>query len=446
MRRRQRLPWILVAVAVAGAMVTTFASHSVQADSQRAAGALTVFNRTSAAFEQPAARLTPAELERHGISDLLFERSHVPEAGHEGAGLGPRFNAHSCVACHVRNGRGRSLPGESLVRVALQDSGGVEPLPDLGHQIQDQAVFGYQPEATVQIQRRDESQPGGEPPLQRLQVNLTRPNGVALDETTVARSLRIAPPLIGLGLLEAIPEQELLRYADPDDRNGDGISGRPVWMEDENGTRHMGRFGWKAGSPTILAQSADAYLHDMGLTTPAVAEAEHAADGTPADIGWDELNHVTFYSQSLGAPATGQSGNSRLAKQGRQLFSDLNCAGCHVPRHRTSPDAATVVAAMGAQTIWPYTDLLVHDMGPDLDDGVAEEGLTVSSEWRTAPLWGLGLTQRVNGQVGYLHDGRARSVDEAIRWHGGEARDARDRYLALARARRSTLLEWLQQL
>ena len=445
-----RWPWrfcgILATAAVATVLFTTLKSYSVQADSQLAAGALTVFNRTSAAFERPAANLTEAELDRHGASDLLFERSHIPEAGHAGAGLGPRFNANSCVACHVRNGRGRSVPGESLVRVALRESGGVEPLPELGHQIQDHAVFGEQPEATVQLKRQEEVRPGDPLPLQRFQVDLTLPNGEALNNREVARSLRIAPPLIGLGLLEAVPEQDLLSHADPEDRNGDGISGRPVWIDDGKGQRHLGRFGWKAGASTVLAQSADAYFHDMGVTTPAEAGSDLTADGTPADIGWDELNLVTFYSQSLGAPATGKPGSSLVVESGQALFSDLNCASCHVPQHRTSPDAAAVVAAMGSQTIWPYTDLLVHDMGPGLDDGVAEEGLTDTGEWRTAPLWGLGLTQRVNGRVGYLHDGRAQTIDEAIRWHGGEAEAARDSYLALAEADRGQLLEWLEQL
>ena len=185
-----------------------------------------------------------------------------------------------------------------------------------------------------------------------------------------------------------------------------------------------------------------AYLNDMGLTTPASRVDDRAADGRPADIDNHELDLVSFYSQTLGAPRTGQGPRSSVVVQGERLMQQLACARCHVPRLRTG---AASIAGLRDQTIWPYTDLLLHDMGPGLDDGVAELGAS-SREWRTPPLWGIGLTARINPQATYLHDGRARSLEEAILWHDGEAGPSRDRYLALDRRDRAALLRWLHQL
>ena len=445
MRGAWRRPLLVLASAILVALLVVVQNPLSAADSQFAAGALTVFNRTSAAFEKPASNLTPDEIARHDVGDPLFERSHIPLATHQDAGLGPLFNANSCVACHVRNGRGAPVPGVSLVRVALQEADGTTPVPEWGWQVQDHAIFGYQPEAVMDLKWQEVSQAGNQLPLQKVHVGLIRPNGEVVADSEMNRSLRIAPPLLGLGLLEAIPDQTILSHADPNDRDGDGISGRPVILE-QDGQQVLGRFGWKAGTATVQEQTTEAYINDMGLTTAMGPEKDTTAEGRPADITWDELTAVTFYSQSLGAPATKRPASDPLVSEGSSLFGDLQCATCHVPSHETSTDPNAVVAAIRGQTIWPYTDLLVHDMGPGLDDGVAEHGFTSSAEWRTAPLWGLGLTNRVNRKAGYLHDGRARTVDEAIRWHGGEAESAKENYLALAPKDRQALLNWLQGL
>jgi CxxC motif-containing protein (DUF1111 family) len=392
---------------------------------------MTVANRTSAAFEQPAAGLTPAELERHRVADVLFDRTHVPLEGAPGAGLGPRFNAASCIACHVRNGRGRPLMGESLVRVALRNG---QPVPGLGHQVRDRAVFGARPDAAVTVAWRERE--GRRRPEVRLEGDASRD----LSERSVARSLRVAPPLVGLGLLEAVPEEAILALADPDDRDGDGISGRPHWLEEGTGAPRLGRFGWKAGAATVRDQTADAFLNDMGLTSPVRPDGARVVDITER-----ELTLVTYYSQTLGAPRTALPASSPVVQRGRELFDTLACARCHVPQLTTGRSPGAVAGAINGQPIWPYTDLLLHDMGPGLDDGVAEKGAP-GQEWRTAPLWGLGLAQRVNGSVGFLHDGRARSIEEAILWHGGEAAAARERFTALAPEQRRRLLGWLQQL
>ena len=393
------------------------------ADPQQAAGVMTVANRTSASFEQPAAGLTPVEQERHQVADVLFDRTHVPMEGAPGAGLGPRFNAASCVACHVRNGRGRPLMGESLVRVALPDG---QAVPEFCRQVRDRAVLGARPDAAVTVawQVRDG--------LRRPVVELEAEPFLDLSERSVARSLRVAPPLLGLGLLEAVPEAAILEHADPYDRDGDGISDRPHWLEGPGGKQRLGRFGWKAISPSLQDQTAAALLNDMGLTSP-------------GDIGRRELDLIAFYSQTLGAPRTALPATSPLVRRGRELFGSLQCARCHVPQLATGRSAAAVAGVINGQTIWPYTDLLLHDMGAGLDDGVAEKGAP-GREWRTAPLWGLGLAQRVNASVGFLHDGRARSIEEAILSHGGEAAAARERFTALAPEQRRRLLGWLQQL
>lgn len=409
-------------------------------DPQRAAGQMTVFNRAFTAFETPAEGLSEQELDRHVETDPLFEESHIPLIGHVGAGLGPIHNAKSCASCHVLNGRGRPIAGQSLFRVAMRGGEGDQPVPGIGFQLQDKSIYGHSPEATVErvwIERNG---------LRRLKARLTQPNGSEISAATVARSLRIAPPMIGLGLLEAIPESDLLANADPDDLNGDGISGRPVWVEDQDGIRRIGRFGWKSTSASIMQQSADAYQQDMGLTTATGPNSALAIDGKPADISWKELVGVAYYTQTLGSPATAKKASSEVVSRGSHVFDQLQCATCHVPTQLTGFNPEAVAGVLNDQEIWPYTDLLVHDMGPGLDDGVAENGLTLSSEWRTAPLWGLGMAQRVNRKAGFLHDGRARTIDEAIRWHGGEALQSKNAYVQLSTTRRKNLLAWLDQL
>lgn len=398
------------------------------ADSQKAAGLMTVNNRTSAAFERPAGGLSTAELARHDQADLLFDRSHVPLAGHAGAGLGPLFIANSCVACHVRNGRGRPVADEALVRLFPANT-------SLGSQLQNQASFGHRPEAELTIAWRL----AAAPELRQPQLQLSP------QQAGLRSSLRVPPPLVGLGLLEQVPKATIVALADPDDADGDGISGRPHWLDQGRGQRRLGRFGWKAIQPSVREQTAAAYNDDMGLTTPRNRRSERSAAGLPADISNQELDLVTYYSQTLGAPRTDLPAAAALVRQGRQLFDQLQCARCHVPQLRTGHSPTAVVQVLKGQTIWPYSDLLLHDMGPGLDDGVPERG-ALSSEWRTPPLWGIGLAQTINPQAGFLHDGRARSLDEAIRWHDGEARASRERYLALAPQQRQTLQGWLAQL
>ncbi len=264
--------------------------------------------------------------------------------------------------------------------------------------------------------------------------------------------------MIGLGLLEAIHEADILARADVDDADGDGISGKPSWVRDHHGQRALGRFGWKASTPSVLEQSAGAFSGDIGISTPLQPDpwgectatqtaCRQAPTGVQPHLGNTEapdpvLDLVTFYGRNLAVPARRDVENSTVLA-GKALFYQAGCAGCHTPKYVTRRDAAQKGHAF--QLIWPYTDLLLHDMGEGLADGQTV-GDATGREWRTPPLWGIGLTETVNGHTYFLHDGRARNLLEAILWHGGEARTARDRVVAMTADERSALLRFLESL
>jgi CxxC motif-containing protein (DUF1111 family) len=264
-------------------------------------------------------------------------------------------------------------------------------------------------------------------------------------------SPRVAPQMIGLGLIEAIPEEQIRSNADPEDKDGDGISGRTneVWSM-ENNKVMLGRFGWKAGVPSIAEQSAGAFAGDMGLSTPLVHKSSgdctpaqnycmKAPNGDSASDGVEVLpklfDHVVFYAQNLAVPPRRNAKDAKIV-QGKALFYQLGCQSCHAPTFTTGTVEGQ--PQLSNQKIWPYTDLLLHDMGEGLADN-RPEGMADGREWRTAPLWGIGLTQTVSGHTFFLHDGRARNVAEAILWHGGEAQASRDGYAALSKAEREAL-------
>lgn len=272
-------------------------------------------------------------------------------------------------------------------------------------------------------------------------------------------SPRIAPPMIGLGLLEAIPKADILASADPDDRDGDGISGKPnrVWSIEENALA-LGRFGWKAGNPTIMQQSADAAAHDIGIGSPLVplgagdcttkeTDCMSAPLGGPAKAPNEELSKqllklIAFYARNLAVPARRSPADPDVLA-GKTIFHNLGCASCHKPSFTTGMQ--TPDDHLANQKIWPYTDLLLHDMGEGLADG-RPDGQADGREWRTAPLWGIGLTKTVNGHDFFLHDGRARGLIEAILWHGGEAKKARDAFAALPADERAKLIAFVNSL
>jgi len=266
----------------------------------------------------------------------------------------------------------------------------------------------------------------------------------------VRLSARVAPPLVGLGLLERIPSAAIEALADPDDRDANGISGRVNRVRDAaSGASSLGRFGWKAGQPSVRQQVAAAFHGDLGITsslfpespcTPVQVACAKAPDGGTPELTDALLDLVTFYARTLGVPARR---NPSTARPGEALFRKIGCADCHVERFVTGP--APDLPLLAEQEIHPYTDLLLHDMGEGLADGRPEFAAD-GREWRTPPLWGIGLVHAVSRHTRFLHDGRARNLEEAILWHGGEAEKARRAYTALERSERDQLLFFLDTL
>ena len=264
-------------------------------------------------------------------------------------------------------------------------------------------------------------------------------------------SPRVAPATIGMGLLEAIPDANILAMSDPEDANEDGISGRPNYVQDvQTGELALGRFGWKANQPSVNQQAAAAFLGDIGITSslfpnencPAGQEAcRQAPNGGEPELPDERLRKVTIYTQTLAVPAMRNIEDEQV--EHARLFVQTQCALCHTPRHETGDTHP--LAPLRNQVIFPYTDLLLHDMG----DGLADhrpDGQASGTEWRTPPLWGIGLVQKVNGHTMFLHDGRARSMEEAILWHGGEAEESRGKFMNLTKDERNALIRFLESI
>jgi len=405
----------------------------------RQGGDATIDDRSALAFTHAVPGLDAAQQEQH-----LLGRG--PFAFHWAAPqLGPLFNHDSCVACHLNNGRGLSQisPGvfgsQGLIRVSMDDGipavpGGQVPVPELGLQLQDHATVGL-PEANAQLAWEDHAEQLGDGEVVMLRaprLTVARGNGDPLP-AGIHMSYRQAPALIGLGLLEAVPDDTLDTLADPDDADGDGISGRvnQAWDAGSMTTRR-GRFGHKASVPRLVEQVAGAFANDMGLTNQIFPEP----DGM-RDVNDQQLAQSAFHVSTLGVPAAAPRDGA--ATRGRERFTDFGCAGCHMP---TLVTGESDVRSLARQQIHPYTDLLLHDMGDGLADGRADF-LAQGLEWRTPPLWGLGLVQLVAPEATLLHDGRARSITEAILWHGGEAADAREAFRTADRGDRAALLAFL---
>ena len=435
-----------------------------QAEIALAGGETTIRNRTSRAYEQPAPNLDDDWLELHLTGDRAFDAVFVTPPATVNPGLGPLFNNASCTGCHIKDGRGMAEKGQLLVRVSLAREssmddtsetelvlhehyhpeaavslGNAPSVPGIGTQIQDQGVYGYSPEAQVQMVWQEQPgtyADGTSYSLRSPQLQITRPDGQPLPDE-ILTSPRIPSPVFGLGLLEAVPDQTLLDLADPDDRNGDGISGRPNYVWDVvKQAEVVGRFGWKANNPDLLQQSASAYVNDMGVTNSLFPEPDRSSE-----IDAATLKAATVYVQTLAVPARTLLDDPQ-AQRGEQLFTAANCAGCHIPTLRTGNHE---IPALVNQTIHPYTDLLLHDMGTGLADNRPDFQAT-GTEWRTPPLWGIGLTQTVLPYSGYLHDGRARTLEEAILWHGGEAEAAKEFFRTLSEDDRNALIRFLRSL
>lgn len=431
-------------------------------------------------FSQFSANLTFQEEEGFKLGNALFRKLWVssPSSTQASDGLGPLYNARACQSCHLKDGRGRPPEGavdttSMFFRLARPPRDDEERRmitahevvnfgdPIYGAQLQDSAVPGLAAEGHLKVSYTEEpfTFPDGEAAsLRRPSYSVTDLAYGPLDPATTL-SPRVAQPMIGLGLIEAIHEADILANADPDDRDGDGISGRPALTRDaKTGKLMLGRFGWKAQNATVRQQSADAFATDIGISSPdadrphgdctaAQKECLTMPTGEQARLGPTEapdpvLNLVTFYSENLAVPARRKASFAETLR-GKKVFYDLGCTSCHTPKFVTRRDA--VGKAQSFQLIWPYSDFLLHDMGEGLADG-QQVGVATGREWRTPPLWGIGLTKTVSGHTFLLHDGRARNFTEAILWHGGEGQKARDAFAALAAGDRRDLLAFLESL
>lgn len=414
-----------------------------------AGGVSTVQLRTTTAYQNPIALMTPEQDALHRDGDGTFDQVFVTAPAVVGAGLGPTFNNTACSGCHVGNGRGLPLlssPGRhahALVRVSVLDGrpearGGSVAVPGFGLQLQDDAVFGVNPEVRVTLRWVTEVvtlADGTGVELRRPELEIEPLNGSEIPSDMLT-SLRVAPAVFGLGLLEAVPAEQIAALADPDDADADGISGRVNAVWDRRSEQFVaGRFGLKANTADLELQAADAYFNDMGITSRL-----HPNNGTP-EVSDADLEATIFYTRTLAVPDRDPNAVGEV-ERGERLFASVGCADCHTPELQTG---ASPLAGLAHQTIGPYSDLLLHDMGEGLADGRPDFEAD-GREWRTPPLWGIGLAQLVLPGVGYLHDGRARTLEEAILWHGGEAEASRDGWARLGVDDRTALIDFLRSL
>lgn len=455
--------FVLMAV-VSGCQEDESNMLSAEEGEQFSGGSTTTFDESVNAFGNAAPNLT-------GDKDLFFVTGNslfkvnwvtAPSSTSDLDGLGPVYNSRSCSGCHLRDGRGAPPLGPSedpvslLFRLSRPGQIEWEPIPDenYGGQFNHLAVLGVEPEGEVRVtyeemkgQYNDGSSYSLRKPtytFQNLKYGEFAPDMMI--------SPRIAPHMVGLGLLEAIEESTLVNLEDPNDENGDGISGKiqRVWNVLE-GRQTIGRFGWKAGQPTVRQQVAAAFRGDIGITSKLFPDEPcgvnqvdclQAQKGGEPELTDNILDRVTLYSAALAVPRR-RDWEEPNVLQGKALFNQIGCNGCHIPKLVTNTNME--FEEFSNQTIRPYTDLLLHDMGTGLADN-STEGLASGTEWRTPPLWGLGLIAVVNGHTFLLHDGRARNAEEAILWHGGEAQKSKDAFTTLTNTERSWILDFLNSL
>ncbi|MEH6458767.1 di-heme oxidoreductase family protein [Chitinimonas sp. JJ19] len=432
-------------------------------------GKTTTIDAGQNAFSLPAANLNDQQRTTFVIGNSFFKKNWVeaPASTTARDGLGPHFIARSCGACHALDGRGAPPSFENglqteqplalLIRLSIPGTdahGGPVGEPVYGGQFNNDAIPDVKPEGQVQIRYQEISgqfADGERYSLLKPSYQLTELGYGAMHPQTML-SPRIAPQMIGLGLLEAIKESDILANAQRQAATGGDIKGRPnrVW-DAYAGKMVIGRYGWKANTGSVAHQSAGAFLGDIGITsrrfpheecTKAQTDCRKAPSGGKLEIADHLMESVIFYSRTLAVPAARHQDDPKV-RRGREVFHQAQCASCHVPSYTTGSFKA--VPQLGQQTIYPYTDLLLHDMGEGLADGRPDYAAG-GRDWKTPPLWGLGLVPTVNKHSRYLHDGRARNLMEAVLWHGGEAEASKQHVLKLSRTDRENLTRFLQSL
>jgi CxxC motif-containing protein (DUF1111 family) len=444
-----------------------------------AGGATTVFDAGRNAFSYPAANMASERQTDFFIGNSFFKKNWVEAPASTSArdGLGPHFIARSCGGCHALDGRGAppvtrdhvnlEQPVGLLLRLSIPGDGGKDGAlaePRYGGQLNVQAIQGVKPEARVRIRYREIEGRFADGERYRLRQPAYSITDAAYGPVRpdVLISPRVAPQVIGMGLLEAIREADILANAARQTQENAGVSGKPNRVWDRYAEAWVtGRFGWKANVGSIAHQTAGAFVGDIGITShrfaddgctaaqkdcraAAAREAawRHARGESAFDIDDRTLDKVIFYTRTLAVPAR-RDWNAPEVLRGKRVFREAGCASCHVPQYRTGTFAG--FPELSEQIIYPYTDLLVHDMGEGLADGRPDFEAS-GREWRTPPLWGIGLIETVNGHTFYLHDGRARNLMEAVLWHGGEAESSRQRVLELAKPDREALMRFLESL
>ena len=463
------IPLAVVVLALAGSVVLLASCGDGQDDfdtklvfDELLGGETTAFSEDSNAFELSARNLTNEERRTFEVGDSFFTQKWVtaPASTEARDGLGPTFNAQSCSSCHSHDGRAKPPDHDDdpvrglLLKLSVPGPDGPVDEPTYGDQLQDRAIGGVQVEGTISIRYEPVTGKYADGTTYTLRKPTYTVKEPALGplHSEVMMSPRIAPATIGMGLLEAIPEESILALADPEDADGDGVSGRPNMVWDAQQERNLlGRFGWKAGNPTVEQQSAGAFHGDIGITSryfpdencpPAQSACLEAPKGGSPEVPDERLAKVAFYVQTLAVPAMRNMDDPQV-REGARLFMKAGCGVCHTPRHETSEDYP--VRPLRGQVIFPFTDLLLHDMGEGLADN-RPDGDASGREWRTPPLWGIGLVETVNGHTMFLHDGRARNIEEAVFWHDGEARQSRDHYVGLSSEERDSVIRFLRSL
>jgi CxxC motif-containing protein (DUF1111 family) len=432
--------------------------HETDLNEWYSGGKQTVFVTGSSAFSQSFIELTSEKQALHEFGDALFGTTFNSDNTQRNHGLGPIFNSQSCISCHVGDGRTRApMPGEPLGPVLIRinmpgqnEYGESNPVPGFGIQIQQRGIFGVLGEADVNVSYTENIYqfPDGEAyKLREPLYTITNPYTPLPSGMLV--SARMPRPVFGFGLLEAIPESDILSKADENDSNNDGISGKPNYVYDMSShAMRLGRIGWKATQPSLIQQASFGFTEDISVTNfilPAEnsfgqSQDDHKNDDT--ELGDSALYAVSYYLKTLAVPGR-RNADDATVKNGKKIFTQIGCIKCHVSMQKTGVDVA--FPELSNQTIFPYTDLLLHNMGAGLDDGRPDHQ-ALGYEWRTPPLWGIGLTNTVNGHTNFLHDGRARNLTEAIMWHSGEAENAKSEFKNSSKSDRDALIKFLNSL
>ena len=426
-------------------------------------GSASIDHSGNMAFSMAIRGLDSSSKRAFAVGNAFFNDPWVtaPASAEGRDGLGPLFNATSCSSCHFKDGRGvlpkdGEQPRSLLLRIGSGErlaSGAPEPDPIYGGQLQNHALLNVAPEGTISIEWSEQTGFYADGTSYTIRKPIFKIENWAYGDplSELKISPRLAPPVFGLGLIEAVDASELLLWADPEDLNQDGISGKLNNVVQSDGEFGAGRFGWKAEQATLSSQIADAFLHDIGITSSthqvhSLTEAQSLLfdlpNGGEPELSRHKLERITFYNQTLAVPIRRNWEQPDVLK-GKQIFHEFKCAQCHRPILKTGDDHH--IPELRNQIIRPYSDFLLHDMGSDLSDDRPSFDAT-GSEWRTPPLWGIGLIEVVNGDRHLLHDGRARNLSEAILWHGGEGGSSKQAFLRSSEEDRAALISFLESL